>query len=181
MAGRLSACSISPTMCRTTSPRRRSARTSSSTSTARRSRCASPSSMPRPARRSRARPSTSGTATRPASTPGSGARVPAGRRGERRVVPRRGARPGRDWGIWSWQCRTHGQAHVPTRRPTDRRSGGVRVRHDLPRLVSGPHGPHPRQGASRRHGRPHRPTLLRGQPHRSGLPDRRLQSACRRA
>ncbi len=86
------------------------------------------------------RPSTSGTATPVASTPGSS--------GERRRSRRADAG-------------NHRHADVPAGRPAQRRQWRRGVPHDLPGLVSRPRGPYPPQGPHRRGCCAHRAAVLR--------------------
>ena len=73
----------------------------------------------------------------------------------------------------------HRRTHLPARNPAHRREGARALQDGLPRLVPGPRGAHPRQGARRRRRRPHRPAVLPRQLHRRRLQARALQGARR--
>ena len=70
---------------------------------------------------------------------------------------------------------------LPARRPEDERERHRDVHDDLPRLVSGPHGAHPREGAHRRQRRAHGPALLRRRAHGQGLREDRRTPRVRTA
>ena len=83
-------------------------------------------------------------------------------------------------GVYSGFGARCAQPHVHARDPADRQDGPRALPQRLPRLVPGPHGAHPRQGARRRERRPHGPALLPGLADGQGLPAQALQPAGKR-
>ena len=89
--------------------------------------------------------------------------------GRRRARPRGGGGETSDgsYSAGDQEASPDRRRHLPARRPADRRRRHREVHDDLPRLVLGPHGAHPRKGARRQEDGPDVAALLRREGQRA--------------